>query len=71
MLILIYLNFDMTVKPLLLYGAEIWGFELLAILENVQNHFCKRFRCLLIHVIYFPGGNMGDIHFILIITADV
>ena len=35
--------FDTMVKPVLLYGAEIWGCELSNIIENVQNQFCKRF----------------------------
>ena len=35
--------FDTMVKPVLLYGAEIWGCELSNVIENVQNQFCKRF----------------------------
>ena len=31
------------IKPVLLYGAELWGFEVSDIIENVQNQFCKRF----------------------------
>ena len=33
--------FDTMVKPVLLYGSEISGFEIS--IENVQDHFCKRF----------------------------
>ena len=33
--------FDKLVKPILLYGCEIWGFENNEILEKVQLKFCK------------------------------
>ena len=35
--------FDTMVKPVLLYGAEIWGCELSNVIENVQNQFFKSF----------------------------
>ena len=35
--------FDTMIKPILLYGSEIWGFEVSDTIENVQNTFCKRF----------------------------
>ena len=35
--------FDTMIKPVLLYGAELLGFEVSDIIENVQNQFCKRF----------------------------
>ena len=33
--------FNKTVKPILLYGAEIWGFGKFDILERVQLKFLK------------------------------
>ena len=33
--------FDKAILPILLYGAEIWGFEKLEILERVHLQFCK------------------------------
>ena len=38
--------FDLLVKPILLYGCEIWGYENLDILERVQTKFFK----LLLHL---------------------
>lgn len=38
--------FDKLVKPILLYGCEIWGYGNNAILEKVQLKFCK----LLLHL---------------------
>ena len=38
--------FDKLVKPVLLYGCEIWGFGNNDILEKVQLKFCK----LLLHL---------------------
>ena len=35
--------FDTMIKPILLYGAEIWGFEISDTIENVQDNSCKRF----------------------------
>ena len=35
--------FDTMIKPILLYGSEIWGFEISDTIENVQDNFCKRF----------------------------
>ena len=34
--------FDYLVEPILLYGAEVWGFENLDIIERVHLQFCKR-----------------------------
>ena len=34
--------FDSLVKPILLYGSEVWGYENLKILERVHLQFCKR-----------------------------
>ena len=36
----LFKRFDAMVKSVLLYGAEIWGFKLSNIIENVQNQFC-------------------------------
>ena len=33
--------FDSCVKPILLYGCEVWGFENVDILEKVHTKFCK------------------------------
>ncbi|XP_067660315.1 uncharacterized protein [Haliotis asinina] len=33
--------FDNLVKPILLYGAEVWGFENVAMIERVHLKFCK------------------------------
>ena len=35
--------FDTMIKPIILYGSEIWGFEVSNTIENVQDNFCKRF----------------------------
>ena len=34
--------FDTIVKPVLLYAAEIWGFESSCIIENVQDKFLQK-----------------------------
>jgi len=35
-------SFDHMVAPILYYGAEIWGFEPVECIENVQLSFCKK-----------------------------
>ena len=35
--------FDSIIKPILTYGAEIWGFEESSCIKNVQNQFCKKY----------------------------
>jgi hypothetical protein len=45
LLIQIYL-FNKMVKPILLYGCEIWGFGNLDIVERVQLKFLKHILCL-------------------------
>lgn len=35
--------FDTMVVPILLYGAEVWGFEYWNIIENFHMQFCKKF----------------------------
>ena len=34
--------FDKFIKPVLLYGAEIWGYEVSEYIESIQVKFCKR-----------------------------
>ena len=38
--------FDAMVKPILCYGAQIWGHTYSSIVESVQNNICKRHLCL-------------------------
>ena len=33
--------FDKMILPILLYGAEIWGFKVHKSIESVQERFCK------------------------------
>ena len=33
--------FDRMVVPILLYGAELWGYETINLIENVQSQYCK------------------------------
>ena len=35
--------FDKMIKPILLYGCEVWGFSNNDILEKIHLKFCKRF----------------------------
>ena len=39
----LFKQFDNIIKPILLFGSEIWGFEISDTIENVQDKFCKRF----------------------------
>jgi len=34
--------FDKTISPILLYGAEIWGYKQYKVLEDVHIKFCKK-----------------------------
>jgi len=34
--------FDMIVRPILCYGAEIWGYQYSAAIEKVHTDFCRR-----------------------------
>ena len=34
--------FDSLVEPILLYGAEVWGFENILLLERLHLQFCKK-----------------------------
>ena len=38
--------FDSMVKPILLYGGDIWGYEYADEIEKVQIRFCKDFYVL-------------------------
>ena len=42
----IFKLFDTIVKPILCYGAEIWGFQYYDKLEKVQSKFCIQYCCL-------------------------
>ena len=33
--------FDKIIKPILLYGCEVWGFSKKEIIESVHLRFCK------------------------------
>ncbi|XP_067664324.1 uncharacterized protein [Haliotis asinina] len=33
--------FDIKIKPVLLYGAEVWGFQRYPVLESLHSNFCK------------------------------
>ena len=34
--------FQKIISPILVYGAEVWGYEYCKQIENVQTKFCKR-----------------------------
>jgi hypothetical protein len=34
--------FDSMIEPILLYGSEVWGYENLKVIEQIQLKFCKR-----------------------------
>jgi hypothetical protein len=34
--------FDSMIEPILLYGSELWGYENLKVIEQIQLKFCKR-----------------------------
>ena len=36
-----FLLFDVMVKPIILYGSEIWGYQRRKCVESVQIQFCK------------------------------
>jgi len=38
--------FDSKVLPILLYGAELWGFQTRTGIERIQKYVCKRYMCL-------------------------
>ena len=39
-------HFDTKVLPIIVYGAEIWGFKQYEVLEQVHYYACKRFMCV-------------------------
>ena len=34
--------FDSMIAPILMYGSEVWGYENLKVIEQIQLKFCKR-----------------------------
>ena len=38
---MLFFLFDRMVVPILLYGAELWGYEQINLIENVQSQYCK------------------------------
>ena len=60
--------FDTMLKPVLLYAAEIWGFESSCIIESVQDKFCKRFLKLPDHT--FHAVVRGECNFLLIVLLQ-
>ena len=44
--------FDTNVKPILCYGAEIWGYGYSNEIEEIQTKFCKRYIGLKSNTIY-------------------
>jgi hypothetical protein len=64
--------FDKTVKPILLYGCETWGFGKNDIIERVHLKFCK----LLLHVKtstpnFMVYGELGRYPFCLFQIYDI
>ena len=52
--------FDTMIKPVLLYGSELWDFEISEAIENAQDQFCKRFLKLPQHTAHILArGNCG------------
>ena len=38
--------FDVKIKPMIMYGSEVWGVGYFSSIENIQIQFCKAFLCL-------------------------
>ena len=51
--------FDSKVCPMLLYGCEIWGTNVVSCTENVQNYACKRF--LNVKIYACNNSVLGDV----------
>jgi hypothetical protein len=34
--------FDSMIEPILLYGSEVWGYENLKVIEQIQLKCCKQ-----------------------------
>ena len=59
--------FDKMIKPILLYGLEVWGFGKNEVLERVHLKFCKILLNLKYSTPnYMVYGEQGDIQLILI-----
>ena len=59
--------FDKMIKPILLYGCEVWGFGKNEVLERVHLKFCKILLNLKYSTPnYMVYGEQGDIQLILI-----
>ena len=42
----IFKLFDSIVRPILTYGAEIWGYQYVEKIEKVQTKFCQQYLAL-------------------------
>ena len=52
--------FNRTILPILLYGCEIWGFNNIKLIENVQNQFLRTITKLRKSTpIYMLYGELG------------
>ena len=64
--------FDKMIKPILLYGCEVWGFSDNDILEKIHLKYCKILLNLktstLSYMVY--GELKGDILYILILKSE-
>jgi hypothetical protein len=52
--------FDKIVKPILLYGCEVWGFSDNNVIEKHHLKFCK----LILHLIFFCFVNLNFLFFV-------
>ena len=54
--------FDHTILPIALFGCELWGFENIKLIENLQNEFLRRITNLKkstpIYMLYAELGRM-------------
>ena len=50
--------FDSMVKPIFIYGSEIWGYEMSDIIENVQIVLCKKY--LKLPTCMFKASALGE-----------
>ena len=48
--------FDQTIKPILLYGCDVWGFKDIEILERVHTAFLRKIlslkKCIPLYMLY-------------------
>ena len=54
--------FGSCVAPILLYGAETWGFDNMDVIENVHARFCKIITKKRVNIAIIPLFivNLGD-----------